>query len=885
MTSSETGSSETGSTAAPRRRRTLRVLAWTAGILGLVLILLLGSVATFATYTIRRSFPQVSGSITLPGLSAPVQVVRDGLGVPTIYADTLADLSFAQGFVHAQDRFWEMDVRRHITSGRLSEMFGASQVPTDAFLRTLGWRRIAEQELGLLTPRSRMILDSYAAGVNAYLAGRDKADISLEYAVLGLQNPGYVIEPWGPADSVAWLKALAWDLRGNMSEEIYRAVMSTSAGVANTETLFPPYPYERHRPIVVGGAVIDGRFVGPDGQAVAKPVGYEIPTDAVPALESVLVASAPLDAWLGESGRGIGSNSFAVSGAHTESGLPLLANDPHLAPSMPSLWYQAGLRCRTTSAECDYDVAGWTMAGIPGVFIGHNARIAWGFTNLGPDVTDLVLHKVTGDTYLVDGRQVPMTTRDETIKVAGGDPVVITVRETADGPLISDVADAGDTFDIVGADTPVPAPGQADSGTPIPDRGAGYAVALRWTALTPRPTYDGFDLINTAANFEDFRKAAMKVSVPAQNLLYADVDGMIAYQAPGAIPVRGGYDGKWPVPGWSTTYRWNGFIPSMALPTVKNPAEGWIVTANQAIVTPDYPYFITDDWSYGSRSQRIVDRITAIIDSGRKVSAADLRDIQMDSWNENAAYLVPRMLALPSAQQAAPQSVRDLLAQWDFTQPRDSSAAAYFNSFWKNLLAITVNAESGTDIISASGDDQFFEVFRGLWDDPANFWWDDRRTPEVEGRDATIAAALSLAYDEMVSLQGSDPTRWRWGAMHTLLLQNQTLGASGVAPIESLFNRGPIETAGGSGIVNATGWTPSDGYTVNWVPSMRMVVDLADFDRSTWVNLTGNSGHAFDATYDDQVWAWQNGEQFRWSWSADALDSSAVATLTLLPKG
>jgi penicillin amidase len=873
-------------TTSPRtRRRGLRILAWTAGILGLVLVVLIGTVSGFASYTIRRSFPQVSGSIALAGLSAPVQVVRDGLGIPTIYADTLHDLSFAQGFVHAQDRFWEMDVRRHITSGRLSEMFGASQVPTDAFLRTLGWRRIAEQELTMLSPRSLMILQSYAEGVNAYLQGRDKADVSLEYSVLGVQNPDYVIEPWVPADSVAWLKALAWDLRGNMSDEIYRAVMSASAGIDNTEQLFPPYPYDRHRPIVVGGAVVDGRFIGPNGEAVTSPTGYTIPAEAVPALQSVLMASEPLDAWLGDSGRGIGSNSFAVSGAHTESGRPLLANDPHLAASMPSLWYQAGLRCRTVGPDCDYDVAGWTMAGIPGVFIGHNARIAWGFTNLGPDVTDLVLHKVTADSYLVDGVQVPMTIREETIKVAGGDPVVITVRDTADGPIISDVADAGDTFDVVGTDAPVPAPGQADSGTSTPDRGTGYAVALRWTALTPRPTYDGFDLINTAATFEDFRRAALKVAVPAQNLLYADVDGMIAYQAPGAIPIRGGYDGKWPVPGWSSTYRWNGFIPSLALPNVQNPAEGWIVTANQAIVTPDYPYFVTDDWSYGSRSQRIIDRITALINGGRRISGADLRDIQMDSWNENAAYLVPRMLTLPATQQAVPKEAVDLLAGWDFTQPRDSAAAAYFNAFWKNLIDITINAESGTDVISASGDDQFFEVFRGLWSAPTSLWWDDRRTPEVEGRDATIAAALTLAYDEMVSLQGSDPSRWRWGAMHTLLLQNQTLGASGIAPIEALFNRGPIETSGGSGIVNATGWTPSEGYTVNWVPSMRMVVDLADFDRSTWVNLTGNSGHAFDATYDDQVWAWQNGEQFRWSWSAQAIDAAAVAELELVPAG
>ena len=245
-------------------------------VLGMVLAVLLVGVTGVGVYFVRASFPQVSGTKVVPGLNAPVDVLRDRRGIPNIYGDSVADLFFAQGYVHAQDRFWEMDVRRHITSGRLSEMFGTSQVPTDAFLRTLGWQRIAEQELDLLNDRSLLILDSYAAGVNAYLADHSGANLSAEYAVLALQNPGYRPEPWRPADSVAWLKALAWDLRGNMTEEIYRSIMAASMGVEATQELYPNYPYTQNGTIVEGGAVVDGRFE-PDATVNV----LRIPDDAV----------------------------------------------------------------------------------------------------------------------------------------------------------------------------------------------------------------------------------------------------------------------------------------------------------------------------------------------------------------------------------------------------------------------------------------------------------------------------------------------------------------------------------------------------------------------------------------------------------------------------
>jgi len=863
-----------GSPAHQRRR-----WPWILVIIAIILVLIIATISSFLQWTVKRSWPQTSGTIEVAGLAAPVDVVRDELGIPTIYGDSLADLMFAQGYVHAQDRFWEMDVRRHITSGRLSEMFGESQVPTDAFLRTLGWRRIAEQEVPLLNDTSRLMLDSYSAGVNAYLEGRAKSDIGLEYVVLGLNNPGYVIEQWTPADSVAWLKALAWDLRGNMTDEIYRVVLAAATSVEQAEQVFPPYPYDRHRPIVEGGAV-EGDAYEPTLAGVAA-AAMRVAPEELPGiadtLQGVLAASELLDPWLAPAVKGIGSNSWAVDGRYTSTGKPLLANDPHLAPSMPSLWYQANLRCRAESSDCPGSVGGWTMAGLPGVFIGHTDRFAWGFTNTGPDVTDLVLTKVEGDAYEYDGALVPLQVRTERIQVAGGDPVDITIRSTESGPLISEVIDAGENYATIGAEAPVPAPGYADAAGATGD----YGVALRWTALEPGTTFDAFSLLNDAQDFQAFREAASILQVPAQNLLYADVDGNIGYQMPGLIPIRSGYDGRWPVPGWSSELGWDGYIPFEALPWTYNPDEGWIVTANQAVIGRDYPYFITDDWSYGARSQRLVDLITAQIDQGRPFTVADMQALQMDNYSANAEFLVPRISGLPV--QEVTRGGMALLEDWDYQQGIDSAPAAFFNAFWRQLITRMFDSKTGDDIATASGDDQFFEVIRTLWDSPDNPWWDDPLTAETEGRDAVITASLDAAYADLVGLQGSDPAGWRWGALHNLTLQHGTLGASGIAPIEMLFNRGPIDTAGGGGIVNATGWTPSEGFEVTWVPSMRQVVDLANFDNSTWVNLTGNSGHAFNPHYADQVDAWQSGAQFPWAWSAAAVAQSSEATLRLTP--
>jgi penicillin amidase len=885
-----------------RWRRVRRIAVWLLVVgVGLALV-----ASGLVVWTVRRSFPQYAGTIAMPGLTAPVTVHRDGYGVPQIYAETETDLFAAQGYVHAQDRFWEMDFRRHLTGGRLSELFGASQVGNDAFLRTLGWRRVAEREWQLLSPQARRYLQAYAAGVNAWIADNGGADASgaksLEYVVRGLTSGDYTVKPWDPIDSIAWLKAVAWELRGNFDDEATRATL-LAEGLSRDQiaALYPVYPYDRLRPVLdQGTAAGDGprvrSAVTPAGRTPAVGDGAVPDTvwrEAAPTLRALGGAVRALPGALASGEAGIGSNAWVVSGDLTASGKPLLANDPHMMPSMPGLWYQIGLHC-----TCRFEVAGFSLSGIPGVVIGHNGRIAWGLTNLVPDVIDLYLEKVDGDRYFDGTTWRPLQGRQERIEVAGGDPVSVTVRATKHGPLLSDrLSDllaiaARPPLDPSGSPmpgrvpTPTPALDPAFPGIPAPAVATPYAVALRWTALDPGRAVEGLFGINRAVDWAQFRAAAQLLDVPAQNLVYADVDGNIGYQVPGRIPVRGKGDGTWPVPGWDPAYDWVGYIPFAELPRALNPASGVIATANQPPTGPGYPHKITADWVYGYRSQRIHDLLTERV-ARDKLTVDDMRAIQFDNRNGFAPVLVPALLSVPLGDDTGDVvRARRLLAGWDFQQPAESpaassAAAAFYNATWRHLLRRTF--DELPEPAGPGGDERWWEIVRSLLAQPRSPWWDDRTTASIQARDDILKAAMRDAVRELTGRLGDDPGDWRWGELHTLMLANDTFGRSGIAPVEWLFNRGPVAVAGGGGIVNATGWRPGEGYEVTFVPSMRMIVDLSDLDGSRWAQLSGTSGHAFHPNYDDQVELWRTGRDTRMRWRTPSVESAAEHTLTLEP--
>jgi len=845
------------------RRLGIAAFSLVAGLTVLALI-----AAGVVVWTIQRSFPQLEGEVAVGGLSAEVTVHRDRLGIPTIVADTTDDLFFAQGYVHAQDRFWEMDFRRHVTSGRLSELFGASQLGTDAFLRTLGWRQIAEEEVGLLDDASRGYYEAYADGVNAYLAERGGAALSLEYAVLGLQNADYEVEPWTPADSVAWLKAMAWDLRSNVETETDRALLARTHTPEQLAQLYPTYPYDVNPvivPTLANGDATTASAPARDGDGAA------VPAIVWTEVGSVVEAAGAL---LGGVGEGVGSNSWVVSGALTESGLPLLANDPHLGASLPSVWHQVGLRCRTVSAACAFDVTGFGFSGVPGVIIGHNASIAWGFTNLTTDVADLYLEWVDGDRYWRDGEWVPLQVRTETLRVAGGDDVELEIRATGHGPIVSGLTD---DFTAIADD---PRTGAGQEATPPVGAGAGaYAVSLRWTALQAGTTARSISALNLAQDFAQFQAAAALFDVPAQNLVYADVEGNIGYQTPGKLPVRGAGDGSLPQPGWDPAYDWRGYIPFDELPTLYNPDAGYIVTANNAIVGPEYPHFLTDDWDYGWRAARIVHLLERTI-ATRKLNADDMTAVQADQQFWMGARLAAAMTDVPVEGDGVADALA-LLREWDAQNAPGSAGAAYANVLWDELVQNLFTRRA--DPVPVGSQSRLFLVVDNLLAEPASPWWTNDLIG-VNGRDEMLAQSAADAYERLVALQGGTPARWEWGSLHAITLTHGSFGTSGIPPIEALFNRGPYAVGGGASVVDATGWVlASDSFATTMVPSMRMTVDLADFDASRWNHLTGTSGHAFHPNYTDQVEAWQQRRQTPWPFSLDRVRDAATHTLVLTP--
>ncbi|MEV4613900.1 penicillin acylase family protein [Kitasatospora sp. NPDC049258] len=889
-------------------------------------VLLVGAVAGggyWGVRTVHASFPVVEGTVKVAGMTAPVDVKRDGYGIPQLYADTDADLFRAQGYVQAQDRFWEMDVRRHITAGRLSEMFGSGQVETDGFLRTMGWRQVAQQEYDTkLSEDTKKNLQAYADGVNAWLQEHPGgSDASLEYTLLGAVNGDYKPEKWDPVDSVAWLKAMAWNLSGNLQEEIDRALLSQSFGPDQISQLYPDYPYARNGTIVKTGTLAaDGSYKPADGATAPAGATTQARAASDALLKDVSDKISAMPQLLGRQGQGIGSNSWVVDGKHTTTGKPLLANDPHLGPGLPSIWYQMGLHCRTVSATCNYDTAGFTFSGMPGVVIGHNRDISWGFTNLGADVTDLYLEKVTGpDTYLVDGKEKKFQSRKETIKVAGGEDRTITVRSTQEGlPLISDQSTQQQH---VGQNAPV--------GNAAPDRAAGYGVALQWTALVPGQTMDAVFKLDRAAGWADFQAAAADFAVPAQNLIYADTKGNIGYQAPGMIPQRTKGDGTYPAPGWDSSYGWKkDFVPFKALPYSFNPAAGYIVTANQAVIDPTgYKYLLTKDWEYGTRAKEISDQIDSRLKNGGKISPTDMQAIQLDNTSVMAQTLVPLLLKV-QVDDPYVREAQDLLKDWNFRQDADSAAAAYYNGVWRQLLTLAFGqkfpaglraegdcllvrqkrdatlpegavgnttqavTECGTRAAANAqpdGGDRWTEVVRQLLSKPDNGWWDyiDSNHRQQHGLDGLLGEAMKDARQDLTAQLGKDIKTWSWGRLHTLTLKEQTLGtdnssiASGL--VHRLLNRGPYQLSGGTAAVDAAGWNAAAGYQVDWIPSMRMVVDLSDFDASQWINVGGASGHAFHPNYNDQTQLWADGQLLTWAYSPDAVGKAAKHTMTLLP--
>ena len=745
----------------------------------LVVVLVLGG----GYLHLRGSLPKVKGTVRLNGLDGQVEVVRDAEGIPHIFTATDHDAFFALGYVHAQDRMWQMEVQRRIGAGRLSEVLGEAALSTDQFLRTVGIYRAARAAWPAIGAESQAALEAYAAGVNAWLDGR--RTLPPEFLILGVKP-----EPWTVYDSLAWAKMMAWDLGGNYDLELLRARLAQAIGLERTAELLPPYPEEG--PTILAAA-----------QAAAQTAGTLLDLDT--SLQT---------AWqLG--GLDVGSNSWVIAGNRTESGLPLLANDPHLGARIPSIWYLAELQGDRLHA------IGATLPGLPAVVIGHNDDIAWGTTNLGPDVQDLYVERINPQNpnqYEIEGQWVDMLVIEEPIYVKGcPEPILWAARSTRHGPLISDVS----------------------SQAPMP-------VALRWTALDPGDTtIDAFLQVNYARDWDAFTQGMRSYVAPSQNFLYADRQGNIGYLAPGRIPVRTQGDGTLPVPGWDGAYEWTGWIPFEELPQAFNPPSGFIVTANNRSVPETYPYLITYDWVPPYRAQRIGE----LIEHKSEISLADMMAIQADQHSAQAWELLPFLLQVVPADTRQGRAL-DYLKGWTGVAAADSVATAIYQAWLMHLGPAIFEDDLHGDLYQDLANRQHATFLANLMADEENTWCDNVLTVPVERCTDVAGMALERALDDLQARRGRNRARWQWGRLHRTQYPHTPF--SQVGALRRFFHR-QIANGGDGYTVNVAPVRYTEPYLQYHVPSYRQIVDLSDLGNSVFMHTTGQSGNPFSAHYDDLI--------------------------------
>jgi penicillin amidase len=565
-----------------------------------------------------------------------------------------------------------------------------------------------------------------------------------------------------------------------------------------------------------------------------------------------LSAAADLTTLLGASNGDRGSNNWVVHGSRTATGKPLLANDTHLSLDMPSVWYENGLHGGR------FDVVGFSFPGAPSVVIGHNARIAWGVTNLPADVQDFYIEKLDDPqnptAYEFEGAWQPLERVPETIEVKGGEPVELDVLRTRHGPLMNGVI------------------GSLKDAEPM---------ALRWTALEGSPSAQGVLLVNLASGWDDFRRAVSFWDAPSQNLVYADVEGHIGYQMTGQIPIRApGHQGLVPVPGWTGEYEWQGYIPFDELPSVLDPAAGYIATANNKVISDSYPYHLAYEWAAPYRAQRIVDLLAA----DDSITVEDMQGIQAETYSLPAEALRP-YLQVVQAQDDLQAQALDLVNAWDLYLEANRAGASVYQAWYWFLVQNTLRDELGDDLLETYLGYATIHVpaMIDCMAQPDSAWFDDTTTPAVESRDVLVRRSFSDAVSWLSQQYGGDPDNWEWGRLHPKTFVHQPLGLSGNGLIESLFNTRPIAARGDAFTVNAAWLSYAAPFDMTGGSSLRLIADLGDWDGSLAILTTGQSGQLFHRHREDMIAPWQSVDYGLLPFSREAAEAQAEEVLELQP--
>jgi penicillin amidase len=783
-------------------------------------LLLLALAAALLFWYARQALPQTAGTLGLPGARAEVRIERDRYGIPTIRATSDHDLAWGLGVAHAQDRLWQMETHRRIGAGRLAEAFGPGALAGDRFLRALGVHRAAQVQWNNLPPESRALLQAYTDGVNAVVSHGLRARPP-EFVVLGLQP-----EPWTPVDSLAWALMMAWDLGGNWNSELLRLRLALVMPVHRIQQLLPPYPGEAPLPVADFAALYRSLKLGAPAQQQSWLDGLGRLADAAP-----------------PSGvEGVGSNNWVLAGSRSATGQPLLANDPHLKLSAPALWYFARLEAPGLK------VAGATLPGLPGVVLGANEHIAWGFTNTAPDVQDLYLEQVDATDpgrYKTPDGWATFDTVPETIRVKGQADVAITVRRTRHGPVISD---AGNADDVLGrAGTPAASP---------------FVLAMRWTALDPDNDPIAPALaFNRAKSVDEYIAASRGWLAPMQSMVVADRAGRIAMVAPGRVPLRSPDNdlmGYVPAPGWDARYDWTGWVPTDETPRVLAPAEGFIATANQRITEPGYPHFLTSEWALPWRQQRI----EAVLRSRPKHTLDEMAALQMDTRSLAVPELLPWLLKAQSAHPLA-AAAQAQLAGFDGQMAAEAAAPLIFWAWQRQLAEGVLADDAGAELWKRSlRSRSYSDALARMLAAGDNSWCDDRGTPAAETCALQSDAAFTRALDELQARFGADPSRWQWGQAHQARSEHRPF--SRVKALARLFElRVPVGGDTYTVNVSRVGLRPDETtgelYLDEHGPSLRALYDLGNPAQSRVMHSTGQSGIVFSPLYRNFAEPWRRG--------------------------
>ena len=830
-------------------------------LIGLQALVIIAGIVIF-----RMPLPDHEIDVTGLPLSDFVEVIRDERGIPHIYGTNVDDILFAQGYVHAQDRFWQLEFWSHLSTGRLASLIGEPGVGADLLFRTFGFHKVALEEYESLEPEFKNDLINYTAGINAYIESRPQNRLSLEHFVLQFLNPDYVVGTYEPHYPLAWAKMMAYDLNGNYTSEISNSKTFNTLSPEIYNLLIPPYPEEH--PYIVEEWEGRGTFA-----STGKANNFQQMT------QSFFIKYVTKDMQTNQS---LGSNSWVVDGTLTDTGLPLLANDPHLSVQLPAIWYENGLHCFPKNRDCQLDTVGFSFAGSPYVIIGYNSDIAWGLTNMGPDVQDLFIEKINPgneNQYQVDDEWIDMQRTTEIIEVAGSDPIVIEVRETHHGPIVSDRSFPINLSSEEGEST-----FREEARIDLPDN---FAVSLSWSALIPGETFVGIRDFNYASNWEEFREATKKFHVPAQNLLYADRDGNIGYQSPGKLPIRrDGLHGDLPIEGWLSENDWQGFVDFEELPYTLNPSSGYIITANQS-VHPDQPW--PNYYARGYRAEAI-ERVINQYMSG-KISVDDMQAMQINNFDYSAAYVLPYVFNNVYIDSQVLTELKEwAISEEKFEMNIESTGAAAWAVFYKTLAEQTfeelvVFDNAGNEISLQPGNsDSTSEIFRTLLKDPNHIMWDDVNTSGKENLTDILERTLSISDKTIVEIfDSSDSDDWEWGKIHTITYPTNLLGEAGIPILTGLVNIGPVETSGSNFAINSTDWGFGDDFTIGSYPSMRMVVDLSNLDNSRTVLPSGQSGHVMSKYYDDQVDNWIENDMYANYFSREIVELNQKDLMYLRP--